>query len=73
MLTLSKTATKNGYIFLGSKNKFHFEKEVLVDWTCNFALAWFPFGTQRCTLEMFFAEKEVTTVLRNVDYTGKYI
>ena len=70
--THSKTATNNGYIFLGSKNRFHDEREYLVEWTCNFVLDWFPFGTQRCTLEMFFAEKEVATVLRDVDYTGKY-
>ena len=67
-----KTSPKNAYIFSGSKNKIQFLWSSLTDFSCNFDLSWFPFGTQRCTMEMTSDKHEVVTLLRYVSYTGNY-
>ena len=67
-----KTSPKNAYIFAGSKNKIQFLWASLTDFSCNFDLSWFPFGTQRCSMEMTPDRNGVVILLRNVSYTGKY-
>ena len=42
-----KTSPKNGYIFPGSSSKLSYDVEFLIDWTCNFNLQYYPFGTHR--------------------------
>ena len=49
------------------------EQTYLVDYNCNFDLSWFPFGTQRCTIQMTSGKNEMVTLLRNVAYTGNKI
>ena len=73
IIITSKTSPKNAYIFPGSENKIQMEQQNLVDWNCNFDLSWFPFGTQRCTIQMTSGKNEIVTLLRNVAYTGKHL
>ena len=85
---IMKTSPKNGYIFPGSSSKLSYDVEFLIDWTCNFNLQYYPFGTHRyimskifmwmltcksrCTMEFYIERKEVILQPREVSYSGLY-
>ena len=86
---IMKTSPKNGYIFPGSSSKLSYDVEFLIDWTCNFNLQYYPFGTHRyimskmfiwiltcksrCTMEFYIERKEVILQPREVSYSGRFI
>jgi hypothetical protein len=60
----------NTYIFEGSDNALYYEREIAVEWMCNFEMSWYPFDTQSCTMQFITLEDSIDTVLGNFTYNG---
>ena len=46
------------------------ERQLVTEWSCDFRLLLYPFGTQRCTLVMYTVEPEIFIRIGRVKYTG---
>ena len=46
------------------------EVQLVTEWTCDFVLILYPFGTQRCTMIMYTVEPEIFIQNDTVKYTG---
>ena len=55
-----KTNIQNTMLFKGSENAIHYEREFLINWVCYFDMRWYPFDSQRCTMQMFHTEESIT-------------
>ena len=47
------------------------EGQLVTEWTCDFVLSLYPFGTQRCTMVIYTVEEEILIQPDNVKYTGQ--
>ena len=65
-----KTNIQRISLFDGASNAIHFERQFSVNWICNYNMGWYPFDSQRCTFEMFYAEKSITANPVSVKYLG---
>ena len=46
------------------------EVQLVTEWTCDFVLILYPFGTQRCTMIMYTVEPEIFIQNDTIKYTG---
>jgi hypothetical protein len=60
----------NTYLFEGSDNALYYEKEVAVEWMCDFDMRWYPFDTQSCIMQFIHAEDSIDFVPGNFTYNG---
>ena len=58
-------------LFKGSENGIHYEREATVNLICHYNMRWYPFDSQRCTLQMFPLEDSVTLNPTVVNYLGQ--
>ena len=65
-----KTFLHNTYLFDGTSNLINYEISYTVEFLCNFQMAWFPFDTQSCTMEMYQDEDSIQLVPESVHYSG---
>ena len=61
---------KNAYIFDGSNNSLVQERQMLVNWDCDFKIDWYPFGVQVCEMIFYMANKNVSIEPILVEYKG---
>ena len=47
------------------------EGQLVTEWTCDFVLSLYPFGTQRCTMVIYTVEEEIFIQPDTVKYTGQ--
>ena len=66
-----KTSLKNEQIFPGSLNPLLYVRSFQTTWTCLFELTWYPFGTQRCTIEMYTFHENIDILPETIKYSGK--
>jgi hypothetical protein len=59
----------NTYIFDGSKNALNYERDLTVEWMCDFDMKWYPFDTQSCNMQMY-PEEYLDFVPKNFTYNG---
>ena len=57
-------------LFKGSENVIYYERERTVNWICHYNMRWYPFDTQRCTLQMYQNEDSVTLKHISLTYSG---
>ena len=36
-----------------------YERQLLIGWSCNFKMAWYPFGIQRCSMKFYTEQPNV--------------
>jgi hypothetical protein len=60
----------NTYIFEGSENALYYERELTVEWMCDFDMSWYPFDTQSCTMQFIQSEDSIDLVPGNFTYDG---
>ena len=65
-----KTNIHNTMLFKGSENAISYERQITVNFVCNYNMRWYPFDSQRCTLEWFHAEESITLRPTSVTYSG---
>ena len=65
-----KTFLHNTYLFDGTSSLISYEASYTTEFLCNFQMAWFPFDTQSCTMELHQAEDSIQLVPESVHYTG---
>ena len=65
-----KTNFQNTRIFEGSENAIYYENEISVNWLCHFNMAWYPFDSQICSLQMFHTEASIAFNPVSVAYFG---
>ena len=67
------TAAKNKLVFKGSENPLSVSRFYKTDFICNFDMAWYPFDTQKCSMN-FFVEKGsrdlIDLLVQNLEYSG---
>ena len=66
----SFTQTENAFLFKGSENMLHYEKEYTCEFICGFQYQWYPFDTQDCAMIFSVPEKEVEMIGDVIKYTG---
>ena len=66
----SKEDLMNYRIFSGSENVLNYEREFNAEWSCDFNVAWFPFDSQVCFLQLYQDESEIVLRPVAVDYSG---
>ena len=64
------TQNENAFLFKGSENALHYEKEYTCEFVCVFQYQWYPFDTQDCAMIFSVAEKEVKMIGDVIQYTG---
>ena len=60
----------NTFLFKGSLNALNFERQLTVDWTCQFNLAWYPFDIQICVMMIYINENTVIISPSSLEYKG---
>ena len=65
-----KTNIQNTRIFEGSESTIYYENEISVNWLCDFNMAWYPFDSQVCSLQMFQNEVPIALNPVSVAYFG---
>ena len=65
-----RTNVRNTRLFKGSENVISYRRQYTVKWMCSYNMRWYPFDTQRCTIEMFSPESSVTLNPVFVNYSG---
>jgi hypothetical protein len=61
----------NTYLFEGSENSLEYIRYYTIEWLCDFNMAWYPFDTQSCTMQLKNNLADwVDFVPRNFTYTG---
>ena len=65
-----KTNIENTMVFEGSENIINYERQLTVNFICNYNMMWYPFDTQKCTMELYHNEDSITLNPVNVNYTG---
>ena len=64
------TYLHNTRLFHGSTNAIRHSKQYSIDWLCDFNMAWYPFDTQSCTMEIINKYRSVEFELGNLAYLG---
>ena len=67
-----RTFWKNAYIFDGSENEVIRERQVVVDWICDFDITWYPFDTNMCDMKFYMREEEVVININSVIFKGLF-
>ena len=65
-----KTFLHNTRLFSGSENSIHHERQLTTNWICYYQMMWYPFDTQRCTMQMVVFDKKIHLIPLSVNYTG---
>ena len=68
--TLDGSNKHNTMLFKGAENAINSEKEYSVNWVCQYNMRWYPFDSQRCTMEFFNVEDSITLIPSSVNYSG---
>ena len=63
---------ENTFIFQGSENVIEKDRQLVVDWICDFNMYWYPFGTQRCPMIIYSVDDVVELDPENIEYRGNY-
>ena len=58
-------------LFKGSENAINHERQLSTNWICYYDMRWYPFDTQRCSMQMVHYEETITLIPLSVNYTGK--
>ena len=56
----------NTYLFDGASNMISEEVALTAEWLCVFNMAWYPFDTQICTMELLQSDNSVRPVPQNL-------
>ena len=65
-----RTNFRNTRLFEGDQNVLSYERQVTVNWICNFNMRWYPFDLQNCKLEMYSKDAFLTMNPTDVRYVG---
>ena len=65
-----RTNYRNTRLFNGDENVISFQRQLTVNWECNYNMKWFPFDVQKCRLEMFTPDFFLTLNPTTVRYSG---
>ena len=65
-----KTSLHNTRLFKGSENSIHHERQLTTNWICYYNMRWYPFDTQRCTMQMIIFQNKIRLIPLSVNYTG---
>ena len=67
------TVAKNKLVFRGSENPLSVSRFYRTNFVCDFDMAWYPFDTQKCSMD-FVIEKDlqnfVDLLVQNLNYSG---
>ena len=67
------TVAKNKLVFQGSENPLSISRFYRTNFICDFDMAWYPFDTQKCSMD-FVIEKDlqnfVDLLVQNLNYSG---
>ena len=65
-----KTSLHNTRLFKGSENAIYQERQLTTNWICYYNMRWYPFDTQRCTMEMIIFQNKIHLIPQYVNYRG---
>ena len=65
-----KTNFRKTRLFNGQTNIIDYQRQFTVNWFCDFDMRWYPFDSQRCTMEIFQSESSITLIPASVAYLG---
>ena len=68
-----KTNFRNTRLFRGAENAFHYERQLTINSIFVADMRWYPFDTQRCTLQMVSSESLVSFNPLFVNYSGPVV
>ena len=60
----------NSRLFKGSENVLSYERQYAVNWMCVYHMQWYPFDTQKCTMEILSGLSSLTLRPISVNYSG---
>ena len=64
------TLLHNTQLFSGSQNSLQWQRELTIEWLCDFHMEWYPFDTQSCTMEFLNDLETLNFVPSDVAYLG---
>ena len=64
------TLLHHTHLFKGSQNALQWERDLTVEWICNFHMQWYPFDTQSCTMMFWNEEILINFIPSNLSYLG---
>ena len=65
-----KTLWKNAYLFEGSENALIQERQMVVDWICDFNMKWYPFEKNKCNMTFYMVEPDVIINATSMAFKG---
>ena len=68
-----RTNFRNTRLFRGAENAFHYERQLTINSIFVADMRWYPFDTQRCTLQMVSSESLVSFNPLFVNYSGPVV
>ena len=66
----SKYDHLNTRVFDGSENAINYDRELTINSLCDFDVAWFPFDSQVCFLQIYHDQQNIALRPVAVNYTG---
>ena len=65
-----KSALHNTRLFQGSENLIHHQRQLTTNWICYYNMEWYPFDSQKCTMQMIIFQNKIRIIPQSVKYTG---
>ena len=64
------TNIRNTRLFKGSENTINYQRQITINFMCEYHMKWYPFDTQHCTIKMFHTEDSITLTPTFVNYSS---
>ena len=68
--TAGRTNFRNTRLFQGSENVINYQRQITINFMCEYYTKWYPFDTQHCTMKMFHTEDSITLRPDFVNYSS---
>ena len=68
----ARTNIRNTRLFKGSENIISYWCQFTVNWICAYHMQWYPFDTQKCTMEIFPPSSSISFHPTFVNYSGPW-